>query len=131
MPEKRNCAAPQGRIAATPRSNHCKTSNYNGLTTLGRLNATTLPTPTALQGAFDALTLTNVQLVWRVTNKNQLAYKDGDPATIITWTAAQSVFMTNPNNANYNPSAWQSVPEPATGALALAGVALLFKRRRA
>ena len=50
------------------RSHHWKPINYDEPTALGRLNATTLPTSTALQGAFDALTLTNVQLVWRVTS---------------------------------------------------------------
>ena len=67
MPEKRNCAAPQGWIAATTRNTHWKPGDYDEMTAPGRLNATTLAGTAALQGAFDALTLTIVQLVWRVT----------------------------------------------------------------
>ena len=64
-------------------------------------------------------------------SKNQGAYNAGDTATTITWTAAQSVFTTNPSKTQYNKDAWTSVPEPSTAALALAGLALLLKRRKA
>jgi len=63
--------------------------------------------------------------------KNDGAYNAGDTATTITWTAAQSVFKTNPSKSQYVADSWTSVPEPSTAALALAGLALLLKRRRA
>ena len=73
------------------------------------------------------------------TVKNQKAYdpnSDDDALKIpkaITL-GADDVYATR--GANPSTASWQSgepsgVPEPATGALALAGVALLFKRRRA
>ena len=73
------------------------------------------------------------------TVKNQKAY---DPTSTddalqipkaITLTA-DDVYATrgaNPSSASWQSGEPSGVPEPATGALALAGVALLFKRRRA
>ena len=63
--------------------------------------------------------------------KSDGAYAAGDTATTISWTAAQSVFKTNPSKSQYDANAWTSVPEPSTAALALAGLALLLKRRKA
>ena len=56
------------------------------------------------------------------------AYQD---ANKITFTGADLGATTgsNPNTNEWTPAT--GVPEPATGALALAGIALLFKRRKA
>ena len=51
-----------------------------------------------------------------------------DDATSVTFGASS---FASPNWTSSVPSSTPAVPEPATGALALAGVALLFKRRRA
>ena len=108
MPEKRNCAAPQGWIAATTRNPHWKPGDCDERTAPGRLNATALPTPAALQGAFDALTLTIVQLVWRVTKNDVVRYS----VSLLGGFADVSLFDESPHGC---PPPGGGCPEGAGG----------------
>ena len=74
---------------------------------------------------------------YRIVTSDAAAYDTSDPSTSqavgLSWatmsSAAWSNGWTKPTDPDPGPT--PGVPEPATGALALAGVALLFKRRRA
>lgn len=75
---------------------------------------------------------------YKLTTASQTGYADGAGADAQTkvstsWTTLRNAdwvsAWTKPTDPDPGPT--PDVPEPATGALALAGVALLFKRRRA
>ena len=46
------------------------------------------------------------------------------------WTGASNTFTHSTLDTAANKALWVTVPEPATGAMALAGLALLFRRKR-
>ena len=104
------------------------TTNYDNGDTFAILLEYTKDGNTYYNLASSLVTMSNMSLDPPVNASDVTGSFDYSTATGNTLTAGGGWFL---KPATPDPGPQPGVPEPATGALALAGVALLFKRRRA